>query len=200
MSNSEKNTIDQALDLFVYGPLGIALFARDALPGFVRMFVSRGRSEIETRRKKARDQVNQAHAMGKFAVSYGGPEVRRRVEDGLQVVRGRAEDTLSGLVARREGPRAPSPESPIADGGGAPEAVAAEGRRAGRPIAGNGSAAPGGPSLAALPIPDYDALSASQVVERLHGLARAELDAVRSYEHAHRGRRTVLGKIAQLQS
>ena len=56
------------------------------------------------------------------------------------------------------------------------------------------------PHAAELPIPGYDALSASQVVERLAGLAAAELDAVRSYEAAHRNRRTILGKIDQLAS
>ena len=49
-----------------------------------------------------------------------------------------------------------------------------------------------------LPIPGYDALSASQVVERLAGLTPDELDAVRAYESAHRHRRTILGKIEQI--
>jgi hypothetical protein len=49
-----------------------------------------------------------------------------------------------------------------------------------------------------LAIPDYDALSASQVVPRLAGLAGDELDAVRRYEAANRGRKTILSKIAQL--
>ena len=51
---------------------------------------------------------------------------------------------------------------------------------------------------AELPIPGYDALSASQVVERLTGLDGNELDAVRDYETTHRNRRTILGKIEQL--
>lgn len=51
----------------------------------------------------------------------------------------------------------------------------------------------------ALPIPEYDSLAASQVVPRLAGLAPNELEAVRSYEAARRGRRTILAKIAQLQ-
>ena len=53
-------------------------------------------------------------------------------------------------------------------------------------------------STAGLPIPGYDALSASQVVERLIGLAPDELDAVHAYETSHRQRRTILGKIEQL--
>ena len=60
--------------------------------------------------------------------------------------------------------------------------------------ANNGNPAPS----AGLPIPGYDALSASQVVERLVGLAPEELDAVHRYEASHRQRRTILGKIEQL--
>ena len=51
-----------------------------------------------------------------------------------------------------------------------------------------------------LAIPGYDALSASQVVERLAGLSGDELAAVRRYETGHRRRRTILGKIEQLSS
>ncbi len=52
---------------------------------------------------------------------------------------------------------------------------------------------------ALLAIPDYDSLAASQVVPRLAGLTAAELEAVRQYEAAHRARRTILGRVAQLQ-
>jgi hypothetical protein len=52
----------------------------------------------------------------------------------------------------------------------------------------------------ALAIPGYDALSASQVVPRLDALRPRELEAVREYEAAHRGRRTILNRIAQLQA
>lgn len=52
---------------------------------------------------------------------------------------------------------------------------------------------------ALLAIPDYDSLAASQVVPRLAGLTSEELEAVRKYESAHRARRTILGRVAQLQ-
>ncbi|MGH9063226.1 MAG: hypothetical protein ACRD0L_04505, partial [Acidimicrobiales bacterium] len=57
------------------------------------------------------------------------------------------------------------------------------------------------PSLRAadLAIPGYDALSASQVVQRLPALSGPELEAVRAYEAAHRGRRTILNRVAQIQ-
>jgi len=53
---------------------------------------------------------------------------------------------------------------------------------------------------AGLAIPDYDSLAASQVVPRLAGLTAAELEAVRRYEAAHRGRRTILARVGQLQA
>jgi hypothetical protein len=52
--------------------------------------------------------------------------------------------------------------------------------------------------LEPLPIEGYDALAASQVVARLAGLSPAELERVERYEAAHRGRRTILHRIAQL--
>jgi hypothetical protein len=61
------------------------------------------------------------------------------------------------------------------------------------------AAAPAG-SASELAIPDYDGLSASHVVNRLGGLSAAELEAVRRYEAANRGRKTILSKVAQLQS
>ena len=64
----------------------------------------------------------------------------------------------------------------------------------------NGTAprAAGSPDASTLAIPDYDSLSASQVVNRLPSLSAEELEAVRAYEAAHRGRKTILNKVAQL--
>jgi ferritin-like metal-binding protein YciE len=45
------------------------------------------------------------------------------------------------------------------------------------------------------PFPDYDLLSAGQVIRRLPTLSPAELDAIEAYERAHRGRSTVLRRI-----
>ena len=54
------------------------------------------------------------------------------------------------------------------------------------------------PAEADLPVQDYDALAASQVVPRLATLSVEELDAVRRYERAHRNRQTILNRVAQL--
>jgi hypothetical protein len=57
-----------------------------------------------------------------------------------------------------------------------------------------------GPGSDGLAIPGYDSLSASQVLRRLDGLDPVELEAVRAYEAAHRGRKTILTRIGQLQA
>ena len=54
------------------------------------------------------------------------------------------------------------------------------------------------PGVATLAIPGFDTLSASQVVQRLDGLSRTELVAVRAYETSTRGRRTILSRVDQL--
>lgn len=61
----------------------------------------------------------------------------------------------------------------------------------------------GGPDVAVpvesdLPIQDYDSLAASQVVPRLATLSADELQVVRAYEQATRGRQTILHRVAQL--
>jgi ferritin-like metal-binding protein YciE len=50
----------------------------------------------------------------------------------------------------------------------------------------------------ALPIPDYDALSAAEIVPRLDGLSPDELVQVEAYEREHRGRKRVLERLRGL--
>jgi hypothetical protein len=52
----------------------------------------------------------------------------------------------------------------------------------------------------ALAIPDYDELAASQVIPRLDNMAPEELEAIRVHETSNRQRRTILSRVAQLQT
>jgi hypothetical protein len=96
--------------------------------------------------------------------------------------RRRLEHLLGGLGPHEE------PEN-VAAAPAAP-ARAAPARRPARPAADGASEG--------LAIPDYRALSASQVVRRLDGLGQDELEAVYRYETATRGRRTILHRAQQL--
>lgn len=49
-----------------------------------------------------------------------------------------------------------------------------------------------------LALADYDQLAASHIISKLAGLTDAEITEIEQYELAHRGRRTVLGKIDQI--
>jgi hypothetical protein len=201
---SDDGKTERALDLLVYAPVGVALYLRDTVPTFVNLFVSRGRAELGQRRQQAQSQVAQAKAMGEFAVNFGGPKVREHVEKGIALARKSAESVLSGGgdeggvadAGDQAPPPAPAPR---------PDRAATNSRAASKPAGestntSTATTAAPAPAATTLVIPDYDELSASQVVERLDGLPASELDAVRAYEEAHRARRTILYKIEQLTS
>jgi hypothetical protein len=48
------------------------------------------------------------------------------------------------------------------------------------------------------PFEGYDDLAATEVISRLERLGAEALRSVRAYEQAHRNRRTILGRVAQL--
>jgi hypothetical protein len=174
-----NDSIESVLDLCVYGPIGMALYARDTVPGFLKAFAARGRSEMSRRKSRVADQANQARSIGQLALTYGVPKVRRRAADVWTLV----EQVVVTRWIPGPAPSPPRPRGPVSRRATAVDKVAAEpGTR---------------PELA---IPDYDELSASQVVDRLEGLGSDELEQVRAYEASHRGRRTILGKIDQLAS
>ncbi len=138
-------------------------------------------------------QVSSARAVGQFAFEAGHRELHRRTHR-----RRRGADEPAG--ARPEPARGPSPI----------RTIPRNPPRTGAPSAGHGPSAapgPGGstsaanghvPEVASLAIPGFDTLSASQVVQRLDGLSRAELVSVRAYETSTRGRRTILNRVDQL--
>jgi hypothetical protein len=153
-------------------PLGLVVSARELLPALAE----RGRARLT-------GKVTTARVVGTFAVAQAqaqaGKAFARAREEAMERV-----DQVTGDAAADVVPApAPTPAaSPPADG---PRARVA---------------ATSGPDAGALAIPGYDSLSASQVLPRLAGLATDELEAVRRYELDHRGRKTILGRVAQLQN
>jgi hypothetical protein len=183
---SLPDPIALALELAVYAPIGVAAYALDMGPDLVRTVVARGRAEVETRQEQVAGRWRHAKGAGEVAIAFGLPLVRRKVGERLSSRRPRA--TPATPPAPRKLPAPAS--SPVATTSRVPSPPATNGHAAPAPAAAEPSEH--------LAIPGYDALSASQVVERLAGLSGAELDAVRQYETGHRRRRTILGKIEQL--
>jgi hypothetical protein len=163
--------VERATDLFVYAPIGLFFEGPTLLPKLA---------------EQGRVHARNGRLFGQFAVRHAEAELRRRV--------GGLEDQASGLLRMfglvTEPSTEPAPESaPVR----APAVTVPTG------ASGNGHAAPS-PAVDDLAITDYDSLSASQVVTRLEGLTVDELESVRAYEAAHRGRKTILNKVAQLQT
>ncbi len=209
--------IERTLELLLYAPVGIGLFLKDAAPQLVDMFVARGRAEIDRRHDEVQQRVTTARSLGQVALAFGAPMLRQRVEQTVADAHRRAGELFGSEASDPSPARAETSRSSPVTGAlphPAPPAIAptpptpamppmpphtewtapATAARDDPASATNGDLA----TTDGLPIPGYDALSASQVVERLTGLAPDELDAVHAYETSHRQRRTILGKIEQL--
>jgi hypothetical protein len=173
VSPDEKTPVEQAVEHAV----DVLVYAPIGL-------LFEGASLLPQLIEKGRSQVTMARMVGQFAVKQGRGEATRAVN--------KLQDQAAGLLDFVGDSVTPLPSDP------------APIRRAAAPVAtaaGPERVADGPPAdPATLAIPDYDGLSASHVVNRLAGLTALELEAVRSYEATHRGRKTILSKVAQLQS
>ncbi len=168
---AERSPVDRAVDLLVHAPLGVLVTAREELPRLIA---------------KGRQEATGARFIGKMAVDMGQREAGKLVRQ--------ATERLADLGLVPDPRRSTATEEPAAGDGDqaagdpgpapAPEAAAPAARA----------------SDDALAIPGYDSLSAPQVVQRLDGLSADELEAVRAYEATTRGRKTILSRIAQIQS
>lgn len=202
-----KTPVEQAVEVLVYAPIGLLFEGSSLIPELV---------------EKGRNQVTMARMVGRFAVEQGRNEAIKTAS--------RLGDQAAGLLDFLGDTLAPAPveppPAPQSRKAGAQRKPASSGRAMAAAKTSAKPAAPAGPASAAaddntrtvtakkpveagggeavavgsLAITDYDGLSASHVVNRLGGLSAAELEAVRRYEAANRGRKTILSKIAQLQS
>ena len=132
--------------------------------------------------EKGHQQVAVARMFGKFAVEQEGPKQIANLQQQVQKVA----EQVTGRVRPGAG------AAPSTNGAASTPAT-----QTSAPVV---PPKAHGPAASALAIPDYDSLSASQVVPRLEGLSVEELASVEAYEAEHRGRKTILNKITQLQS
>ena len=220
--SDEKAPVEKAVELFVYAPVGMALYVRDMLPSMVGIFVARGKREVRSHLTpgspptppvppvppvppEVKRRIDESVGMAKV-VAEGGFGVAREVAgSGLGVARDVAGSALAQFLAMRANGTEPAPPPPPPPRDAAPEPPVSAPAPVVTPAPPTPAAGPPDagwrtevPASDALPIPDYDELSASQVVERLEGLDHDSLEAIRRYETDHRGRNTILGKIAQL--
>ena len=183
MSN-RKSPVERAINLFVYAPVGLLALAREELP----QIIEKGRQELT-------NQATVAKMMGEFAVAEGRKEASKRLEQA-----GEAVGSLRAMGERQVASSAPAPTASTTAASPPPAPAAPTPPAAPAPAPEPAAPAPPPPSSDGLAIPGYDALSASQVVQRLAGLSGPELEDVRSYESATRGRKTILNRVEQLRA
>jgi hypothetical protein len=187
---------ERILDLLVFVPAGFATSVMEELP----KLAVRGREHLEVR-------VSSARSVGEFVVKASHDELVRRSERLLHRDRS-ASDRAAAPHTDESAPAAAGPTGVVPDPSPvAPTGVVSDPSPTGpvpspvesvpapaAPTTGNGHV----PPVATLAIPGFDTLSASQVVQRLDGLTRGQLVAVRAYESSTRGRRTILSRVDQL--
>lgn len=204
----DKKPLDTVLDWLVFAPVGFALEAREMFP-----------KAIERGRQQVTGQVATYKMMGEFAVKQGQVEAKKRLESAREQADGLTEN-LATQAAAVIGSARQNAEQAADAGRAQAAAAAAASARIARGASDDGAADPpaaqpaakktkkapsvkpgpkSAPPASKLAIPDYESLSASQVVPRLAGLSERELAQVQAYESAHRGRKTILNKIAQIQ-
>ena len=199
-----ETVVEHAVETLVYAPIGLLFEGASLLPQLV---------------EKGRSQVTMARMLGKFAVDQGRAEATKvagRLQDQaagvLELIGGSATSIPNGADGDASEPRPAgrpparrAPKTPGAARAAARQVAGATHGASAQPSTTNGSSAPAatsgtGAASTELAIPDYDGLSASHVVNRLAGLSPSELEDVRRYEAANRGRKTILSKVAQLQA
>lgn len=170
--SDDRSLTQRALDLIVYVPAGLALTVAEDLP----QLAERGRTQIE-------GQVRNAKVVGQLVVNLGQRELRRRFAS-----------TEAPPSATTPSPTTTTPPSATPSPATPPPATPSPATPSRPATASRPSPTP----AVGLAIPDYDTLSASQVVRRLDGLGRAELEAIYDHEAGDRHRRTILHRIQQL--
>ncbi len=210
--SKDRSPVETLLDLVFFAPLGATIEFWEHLPEFARV----GRDTLRRQRPAAR-------MIGEFAVRQGRSRLERNLIGEREpspanrapagVATGEGGKTGSAGVATKEGGKTGSAGVATGEGGKTGSAGVATGEGGKTGSAGVATEEGGetgsagvvteeggetGSGSAGLPIANYDALSAVQIVPLLVELPPGERDLIAAHEKAHRGRRTVLGKLDQL--
>lgn len=203
-----RKVAETALDLFVYAPVGLAFEARSLLPKLAQRGrnqivlarfgarFARQRAEAEAERLLQQLQavieddpfvVDEQNAAAEPVVPDNAPDQDNIADDAAAARQRPVRDTTARATSARKAPSRMTPAAKKRSTRKPPTKATAskQPRRA--------------KSSDTLPISGYDTLSASQVVPRLAAMTSTELEAIRAYEASHRGRRTILNRVAQLQ-
>ena len=166
------------VELAVSVPVEVTCRLVDAVPAVV--------DKVPSAAERVRREVILARFLGKMVVDQGVREVRARLTP-------HDDEAVVAPVS----PVSPvAPVAPVVSATDTAEVEVEHEIEAGTEQGVDGEA----PLASSLALADYDHLSSAQVVGKLEGLDAAERAAIERYERAGRCRRTILGKLAQLEA
>lgn len=186
-AQDSKSPVDQLIELLVYAPVGLAYDYGDVLPQLI---------------KRGKSQVQLAKVMGQMAAQQGQSKAKQGTEgvDDVvnEVVLQAASVVAKGLTELGQliglAPESVSDESasdePLSDEPDSSQPVASSSNHDSSDTSSDG--------IVLGPIAGYDDLTARQIVPLLSELDGAQRDSVRAYELASRARKTILGRLDQL--
>ncbi len=170
-----RSPLARLVELALLVPLEVSGRIVEAVPAVV--------DKVPSAAERVRREVVLARFLGKMVVDQGVREVRGR---------------LTPHDAADSETTAPAPSPPTAIETAAletePARTTSESEKPSEPDAGSDV-----PDVTTLALADYDHLSSAQIVGKLSGLDAAERRAIGQYERTGRHRRTILGKLAQLE-
>lgn len=179
--DTERNPIDELVEMFVYAPIGMLYEYDEVIPKLV---------------KRGKSQVQLARLLGRMAVSDTGQDVVGKVAGGVASSLARQITDIGAAIGLAPpADDAGSDDSPPPPPAPAPPAIENE--------TPSGDAEPEAEPEAddepvQLPIAGYDDLTAKEIVGLLEDLTADQRDRIRAHELANRARKTVLGKLDRL--
>ncbi len=205
-----EQVLAQSKELLVYAPIGLVLYLKDTAPSFLKLFAARGRTEVGQRGKSVGEQLDSARSLG-TNLALPSIESLKTLTNSLGKIRQAAENAVSALqllAGRDSGSpdlKSPAPEAPDSK---LPKPKMAKPKLPDSKLAKSKTAKASGAKLSVatppdseseqLLIPDYDGLSASQIIALLDGLTPADRAAIAKYESENRHRVKILDQIDHL--
>lgn|GEM_PF-835664 len=200
-----EQVLAQSKELLVYAPIGLVLYLKDTAPSFLKLFAARGRTEVGQRGKSVGEQLDSARSLG-TNLALPSIESLKTLTNSLGKIRQAAENAVSALqlLAGRDSDspdlKSPEPEAPDSK---TPDSKLADSKLAKSKLAKASKAklsvaTPSDSESEQLLIPDYDGLSASQIIALLDGLTPADRAAIAKYESENRHRVKILDQIDHL--
>lgn len=174
--DGSRSSLARLVELALVVPIEVSSRLVDVVPAVV--------DKVPAAAERVKREVVLARFLGKMVVDQGVRELRSRLtphDDDVPVSAVSTSAKTAAPTTPAAPPRTAQPETaPVQDGDDDDDDDA--------------------PDVSSLALVDYDHLSSAQIVGKLDGLHAAERRAIEQYERAGRRRRTILGKLAQLEA